>query len=151
VWQSPTAVKLSDQDIVQPDLLVVCDERQITRTHIEGPPSLVVEVISEATLMHDRVRKFRLYAQSGVKEYWIVTPYPHLIEVFNLHKGSYVLVGGYGKEDMLVSPTFPTLKLDLARVFDFRLEADEKVDVVKESRPPPYRTKSKRRVTPARA
>jgi Uma2 family endonuclease len=39
-------VKLSDEDVVQPDLLVVCDPKQITRTHIEGPPSLVVEILS---------------------------------------------------------------------------------------------------------
>jgi len=133
---SPTDVRLSEEDIVQPDLLVVCDQAQVKRTHIEGPPALVVEVVSEATLMHDRVRKFRLYARSGIREYWIVTPYPHLIEVYELRGEDYVLSGGYTEEDALLSRAFPDLRLDMKRIFDFPLEAEEKVKMVKESHPP---------------
>ena len=133
---SPTDVKLSDDNIVQPDLLVVCDKDQVKRTHIEGPPALVVEVVSEATLMHDRVRKFRLYALSGILEYWIVSPYPHLIEVYELRGQDYALSGGYTKEDALLSRVFPDLKLDLNRVFDFPLDAGERVEMIKESHPP---------------
>jgi len=133
---APIDVKLSDEDIVQPDLLVVCDPAQIQRTHIEGAPALVVEVLYESSLFHDRVRKMGLYARFGVREYWIVTPYPHLIEVYELADDAYKLRGGYTKGDKLVSPSFPELTLDLDRVFDFPLAPGEAVKMVKEGRPP---------------
>jgi Uma2 family endonuclease len=41
---APTDVKFSEFDVVQPDILVVCDPNKITRTHIEGAPDLVVEI-----------------------------------------------------------------------------------------------------------
>jgi Uma2 family endonuclease len=135
VWQSPINVKLSEEDIVQPDLLVVCEPDQVKRTHIEGPPALVVEVLSEAGLFHDRVRKFRLYERRGVGEYWLVTPYPHQIEVFALQNGRFVLAGGYAVGDALSSPLFPELHLDLDRIFDFPLDPGEKVEMVKEGHP----------------
>jgi Uma2 family endonuclease len=92
---APMDVKLSDEDVVQPDLLVVCDPSQIKETHIDGPPALVIEITSPSSLRHDRVRKFALYARAGVKEYWVVTPYPSLIEVFILTNMGYRLEAGY--------------------------------------------------------
>ena len=79
VYPASTDVKLSDTDIVQPDILVVCDSTQIKKTHIDGPPSLVIEVISPSSCLHDRGRKLELYARSGVREVWLVTPYPSFI------------------------------------------------------------------------
>ena len=132
---SPTDVKLSEEDVVQPDLLVVCDQTQVKRTHIEGPPALVVEVVSEATLVHDRVHKFRLYARAGIPEYWIVTPYPHLIEVYELRGEHYVLSGGYSENEAVLSRSFHELALDMRRIFDFPLEDGEKVKMVREAHP----------------
>ena len=133
---APVDVKLSDEDIVQPDLVVVCKPDQIKRTHIEGAPSLVIEILSASTTTHDRIRKFNLYARSGVKEYWIVTPYPPLIEVFILTGDTYRLAAGYEQDDTLRSPTFPDLTVELDGVFDFPVDPEERVNVVKEARPP---------------
>ena len=41
---APTDVRLSETDVVQPDILVVCDPGKITPSHIEGPPEMVVEI-----------------------------------------------------------------------------------------------------------
>ena len=49
---------------------------------------------------------------------------------------NYVLSGGYTEEDELLSPVFPKLNLDMRRIFDFPLDAGEKVEMVKESHPP---------------
>jgi len=133
---APLDVRLSEGDIVQPDLLVVCDKDKMKPTHIEGAPTLVIEILSPASTGRDHVTKFQLYARYGVKEYWIVTPHPALIEVYVLDGDHFRLDGGYDKEDTLRSPTFPDLELPLEDVFDFPLEPGEETGVVGENRPP---------------
>lgn len=137
VFAAPMDLRLSDEDVVQPDLLVVCDPKQIVRTHIEGPPSLVVEILSPDSTAHDRIRKSALYAAAGVQEYWIVTPWPHVVEVLQLQGRRFQLHRAFGKEDALTSPTFPGLEIPLAGVFDFPLEPGEEPPMVRE--PPPMR------------
>ena len=114
---APMDVKLSDHDLVQPDLLVVCDPRQLRRTHVEGPPRLIIEILSESTLRHDRVRKLNLYARAGVPEYWLVTPHPSMIEVLHNENASFRVAGSYTEHDSLQSVVFPQLKLDLGALF----------------------------------
>ena len=134
LFLSPIDVRLSEHDVVQPDLLVVCDRTQITDTHIEGPPSLVVEILSPSTQRHDRVRKLRLYAQVGVKEYWILQPSPALAEILSLDGTGYRIAGTYTETDTLVSPLFPELSVELSEIF---LPTDEEpVDEVREANPP---------------
>ena len=41
---------------------------------MEGPPDLVVEVLSPGTREIDLARKMALYAKYGVPEYWIIDP-----------------------------------------------------------------------------
>jgi Uma2 family endonuclease len=119
VFQAPTDVKLSEEDIVQPDIVVVCNRDQMRETHIEGPPRLVIEILSPGSLRHDRVRKMELYARFGVQEFWLVTPEPALVEVFVLDKTSYRLHGGYGPDETVRSAAFPKLRLSLVGVFAF--------------------------------
>ena len=132
VLAAPLDVKLSDEDVVQPDVLVVCEKSQIQRTHVEGAPALVVEIVSDHSAAHDRVRKCRLYARAGVREYWIVTPHPSMVEVLSLDGGSYRLAGSYEKKDVLTSPAFPELALKLDEIFTFPLEPGEEPPVVRE-------------------
>ena len=136
VLPAPIDVRLSDEDVVQPDLVVVCDRAQIKRTHIEGAPSLVVEILSPSTATYDRVRKLRLYARSGIKEVWLVTPYPWLAEVLVLDGENYRMWQSYERDDTLESRILPGLRITLREVFDFPLEPDEEVPMVKEAHPP---------------
>jgi Uma2 family endonuclease len=133
VFSAPLDVRLSDFDVVQPDLLVVCDQKQLNPGYVDGPPTLVIEILSPSTMRHDRIRKARLYAAAGVKEYWLVHPSPAMIEICLLDGETYRLVSGYTDMDTLSSPTFPELSLDLSDIFPF-----EEVDEVREGRPPAY-------------
>lgn len=76
VFDAPTAVHLSDHDIVEPDLLVVLSARDsyLTERTVAGPPNLVVEILSPSTRRKDRELKLSLYQRAGVDEYWIVDP-----------------------------------------------------------------------------
>jgi Uma2 family endonuclease len=130
---APVDVRLSEEDVVQPDLLVVCDRDKIKPTHIEGAPTLVVEILSPSTEVKDRGAKMDLYARSGVSEVWIVTPYPSLIEVYSLTEQGYRLVKAYSKEETLHSEAFKDLEITLEPIFNFPLEPGEEIRVVRES------------------
>ena len=64
--------------IVQPDILFVSRDREeiITEKNIEGPPDLIIEIVSDSSREReiDRTIKRKLYAKYGVSEYWIVEP-----------------------------------------------------------------------------
>lgn len=81
-----------DEDIinvVQPDIIIVCDQSKLDNRGCKGAPDLVVEVLSPSTMKRDRKEKFELYRKFGVKEYWLVYPGENTIEVFTLNNGSY--------------------------------------------------------------
>lgn len=136
VIPSPLDVKLSETDVVQPDIVVVCDRRQITETHIDGGPALVVEILSPSTAQRDRGIKMDAFARAGVREVWLVTPWPHSVEVFALDGPTYRRHAVFIQTQALRSATFPELEIDLAAVFDFPLQPGEEPPVVRE---PPSR------------
>jgi len=70
----PDGVTDSTETVVQPDVLVVCDESRIHEDGIRGAPDFVVEVLSPSTAYKDLGDKKDLYERSGVREYWIVNP-----------------------------------------------------------------------------
>lgn len=90
---------------VQPDILFIAKERLpiITKQTIDGAPDLVIEVLSPATLIHDRRIKYKLYEEAGVKEYWIVDVDQSMIEVFALTNGIYTASGRYGSGETAFS------------------------------------------------
>lgn len=72
IFMSPVDVVLTDYDVVQPDILVVCDPKKITKKNIQGAPDLIIEILSPSTSKRDRWTKKQLYERNGVKEYIIV-------------------------------------------------------------------------------
>ncbi len=62
----------------EPDLLFVSTGKmtQIDNRRFNGPPDLVVEIVSPASVTLDRITKFREYERAGVAEYWIIDPRP---------------------------------------------------------------------------
>ncbi len=74
VYFAPTDVVFSGTDVVQPDLVFISTERRhiITPANIQGPPDLVVEILSPATAQRDKGYKRELYARCGVEEYWMI-------------------------------------------------------------------------------
>lgn len=89
-------VYLTEKDRVIPDVMIVCKKDIIQMDGIHGAPDLAVEVFSPNTSKNDRGYKKELYEKSGVKEYWIVDPAMHSIEVYLLSDGKYNLDEFYG-------------------------------------------------------
>lgn len=74
VFDAPMDLELSPVDVVQPDLIVVLNERReiILPSRIRGVPDLIVEILSPSTSDRDRTLKLSLYELRGVPEYWVV-------------------------------------------------------------------------------
>lgn len=87
VYPAPFAVKPFAEDnktVVEPDISVICDPNKLTDRGCTGSPDWIIEIISPSTSSHDYIRKLNLYADSGVKEYWIVDPERKRIFVYFL-------------------------------------------------------------------
>lgn len=106
-----------EYNVVQPDVMVVCDENKITEKCIKGAPDLIIEVASSGTRKHDILRKFNLYQMYGVKEYWIVDAETETILQYILNeKNIYTLPKTYDiidnvKVDVLNNCTISLKKL----------------------------------------
>lgn len=69
-----------------PDLLFVARERLdiIKANHVEGPPDLVIEVVSPDSPARDWREKYLEYEAAGVAEYWVIDPMAERMEVYAL-------------------------------------------------------------------
>lgn len=85
----PLDYKISDDIIVQPDILVVCGK--INKQFLDFPPALVVEILSPATALKDRHSKFAIYEQQQVKYFLIVSPDKEEVEIYAIEDGVYQL------------------------------------------------------------
>jgi Uma2 family endonuclease len=92
---APMDVVLSDHDVVQPDISVVCDPVKITDQNIRGAPDLVIEVLSPATSTRDLREKKALYQGAGVPEYLVVDPLELYVQRFVTGEG-----GRYGEGEI---------------------------------------------------
>lgn len=85
----PIDYKVSDDIVIQPDLLIVCNE--IKKKFLDFPPSLVIEILSPSTALKDRHSKFEIYQQQQIKYYLIISPDTDEAEVYEYLNDSYQL------------------------------------------------------------
>ena len=116
VFQAPCDVKLGE-NIVQPDIFVVCDQSKITEIRCEGIPDLIVEILSPNNRKLDLNEKFKLYEKFGLQEYWIVDPDEEWVAQWVLRGDKFILKETYGKSDIIVSQVFQELKVGLVKIF----------------------------------
>ena len=100
VYAAPIGVRLNasttDDTVLQPDIVVVCDHSKLEDNGINGAPDMVVEILSPSSALHDTLTKFQLYQQAGVREYWIVNPDTKTVGSHILESGRYY-VTNYGE------------------------------------------------------
>lgn len=120
VYYAPLDVKLSNWDIVEPDLLLVtADQPEIlTEKHIAGAPALVVEILSPGTRTRDQRLKRQLFEQSGVREYWMVDPDLDTVTVDRLDDtGIFANREVLGADAVLSTPLLPGWSFTLTQLF----------------------------------
>jgi len=122
VLYAPLDVILSDTTVVQPDLVYLDPARLglLTERGIEGPPTLVVEILSPSTRLIDRERKLALYARYRVPHYWIVDPAARALEAYVLGPEGYTLALCAAGDAPVSPPPFVGLALVPAALWPTR-------------------------------
>lgn len=75
---APFEVKLAADISREPDVIFIARENlpRLSEHRVDGPPDLIVEIVSDDSLSRDRVDKFDEYEDAGVPEYWIIDNRP---------------------------------------------------------------------------
>ncbi len=81
---SRTAIKFSEYNGTQPDVVFIGNAKRdlIHSYFVDGAADMVVEIVSPSTRHIDRVKKMALYAEHGVREYWLIDPDKETAEFF---------------------------------------------------------------------
>jgi len=119
IFNAPLDVTFGDITVVQPDVFYVSGKQKIIvkEARIDGPPALVVEVLSPSSGRKDRLQKMRIYQKAQVQHYWIVDPEQKTLECFALRDGLYALVAAGMDEDVVEHPDFAGLAIALKDIF----------------------------------
>ena len=118
VIEAPFDVYLDEENVLQPDVMVVLPDRLhfLTSAMMESAPNLAIEVISPSSSAKDRVSKRNLYARFGVPEYWLVDPEARSVTICSdPHDGRYRTETV--ASEAAISATIPGLSVDLAALF----------------------------------
>jgi Uma2 family endonuclease len=124
VFAAPIDVLLADApgkadddvtNVVQPDIVVICDSTKIKPHGCVGAPDWVVEILSPYTSRRDMAEKFTLYERHGVREYWVIDPGNRYVHVYVLGD-----TRKFGKPQILVGKA--TVKSTVCPGFEVKLE-----------------------------
>jgi len=108
----------NNKNVVQPDVLVVCDEHKIIDNAYKGIPTLVIEVVSPSNSSHDYVTKLDLYLRAGVEEYWILNPVSKNAICYRFENKMPSSVEGYHYDEAIKSQVFEGLNISLKELFE---------------------------------
>lgn len=85
----PIDYKVSEDTVVQPDLLIV--NKPIQKTFLDFTPALVIEILSPSTKDKDRHSKYSIFERQGIPWYLIVDPVKEVVEIYQLIDNEYTL------------------------------------------------------------
>ncbi len=106
------------KNVVQPDIVVICDTENINeKRRYTGTPTMVVEVLSESTKQKDMLKKLNLYFHGGIKEYWIVSPLRKEVYVYCFAEQDIEEYRVYKGVETVQSMTFTGLEISLEQMF----------------------------------
>jgi Uma2 family endonuclease len=80
------SVRINSKRRRLPDVLFVATDRldRLHENHFEGPPNLLVEVVSPESVERDWRVKYLEYEAAGVEEYWLIDPLYQRLEAYAL-------------------------------------------------------------------
>lgn len=111
--------EIIQENVVQPDICVICDPDKLDDKGCLGAPDLIVEILSPSTSEKDLTYKYDLYRLNGVKEYWVVSPEDKHLAIYLLNDtGDYIPSRLYTRGNTVSSTVLTGFTLDLSEVFE---------------------------------
>jgi Uma2 family endonuclease len=127
VFAAPFDVRLfpkedgSDDTVVQPDLLVICDKSKIADGKAcRGAPDLVIEILSPSNNGPAMFLKYNKYLKAGAREYWVIGPETREIQTHIFEKAEGQKPGRYVStiySDTVDVSVLPGLKIDFNAIW----------------------------------
>jgi len=117
----PVDWQVTSDTVVQADVIVVCreyEDENIGEDKLEKVPALIFEILSPATSHKDRIVKYQLYEEAGVKYYCIVDPTTNSALVFVLQKEKYQQAGDFEKGKMIFHLGPCQIEFDFRKIFE---------------------------------
>lgn len=128
VFMENLDLRISGDEWVIPDIMIVCDRSKIKTGTYHGIPKFVVETVSPSSIQKDRRIKKRKYASIGVDEFWLVEPKGKSLEIYYLENGAYELQASYlldedpenkeyDADTVITLRRFPNISMTLGDIF----------------------------------
>lgn len=112
VLAAPVDVRFGAGRILQPDLFVVlAGLPRDAPSPVTVVPDLVAEVLGGANRSYDRITKRAVYADAGVREYWVIDLQRRCVERYQGRESADSV------DDTLRSALLPGFELDLPALF----------------------------------
>jgi Uma2 family endonuclease len=105
-------------NVVQPDISVFRDARKLDERGGTEAPDWIIEIISPETMDHAIRTKFNLYEESGVQEYWLITPGLKNVVKYVLVGKRYQLQGEFYEPGPIPVHTLPEVGIEWSEVFE---------------------------------
>lgn len=116
-----------NDDYYCPDIMIICDRKHLKGSSYSGTPKFIMETSSPSTAKKDRSEKKDAYEQSGIEEYWVISPNGNL-EIFYLNDNQYILEQkyilqndpeeeDYNADTEICLRAFPHIKMTLEDIF----------------------------------
>ncbi|GHU05540.1 hypothetical protein FACS1894147_11810 [Spirochaetia bacterium] len=122
VYPAPFDVRLffeedeSDDTVVQPDISIICDKEKRGKEGGHGAPDFVAEILSPSNTAIEMQRKYELYQEAGVREYWVLDPEDKTLHTYRF-RGEKVASHVYRSSDTVPLGIFNDLEIALEPVF----------------------------------
>jgi Uma2 family endonuclease len=119
LYTAPLDVFFPGADPVESDILAILPgSRAVGEGRgVNGPPDLVIEVLSPSNRGRDLLTKRALYARAGVREYWIVDPDNRTVDVLTLDHDAFHAVPSAMGGDAIISPLLENATFQTEQIF----------------------------------
>jgi Uma2 family endonuclease len=104
--------------VVQPDICVICDLKKLDKRGCIGAPDVVIEILSPGNNQKELNSKYDVYEESGVLEYWLISPQDKSFLQYKLVEGKYQSSRLMTLDAIITTPILPGFELNLNTVFE---------------------------------
>jgi len=104
-----------------PDFMLLSRSQKVARRHPFTHDAFLIVEVADSSLAHDRNRKLRKYAKSGVAEYWIVNLQEDVIEIYRSPHGEEYLDLSVARDgDIIAAQAFPDTAVPVSEIIPAR-------------------------------